>query len=73
MANSYKALKENFVSNLSGGSIAEVNLVTAVAPVSTLPKIFRRILLMPCRQHTCYGPSSKVDWTSLKRADLSRP
>lgn len=29
----YKALKEDFVSNLSGGSLAEMNLVTLVAPV----------------------------------------
>lgn len=33
MAQSYKALKENFVSNLSGGDIWEINYVTAVAPV----------------------------------------
>ena len=33
MANSYKALKEDFVSNLSGGGIPEINLVTAVGPV----------------------------------------
>jgi len=33
MAQSYKALKEGFVSGLSGGSISEVNYVTAVAPV----------------------------------------
>ena len=36
MSNSYKALKEEFVSNLSGGSISEVNIVTSVAPVCTL-------------------------------------
>ena len=34
MAQSYKALKEEFVSNLSGSSVSEVNYVTAVAPVS---------------------------------------
>ena len=34
MAQSYKSLKENFVSNLSGGDIWEINYVTAVAPVS---------------------------------------
>lgn len=34
MAQSYKTLKENFVSNLSGGSIEEINYITAVAPVS---------------------------------------
>ena len=33
MAQSYKTLKEAFVSNLSGGSIWEINHVTAVAPV----------------------------------------
>lgn len=30
---SYKQLKEEFVSNLSGGSVAEICSVTAVAPV----------------------------------------
>jgi phosphatidylinositol glycan class W len=34
MAASYKALKEDFVSNLSGGEIGEINYVAAVAPVS---------------------------------------
>ena len=33
-ASNYKKLKEDFVSNLSGGSAGEVFLVTAVAPVS---------------------------------------
>lgn len=37
MAQDYKTLKENFVSNLSGGSVLEINYVTAVAPVSVLP------------------------------------
>ncbi|KAI1426801.1 GWT1-domain-containing protein [Xylaria sp. FL1777] len=31
---SYKQLKEDFVSNLSGGSISEINYVTAVGPVA---------------------------------------
>jgi phosphatidylinositol glycan class W len=35
MAASYKALKEDFVSNLTGGEIGEINYVTAVAPVSS--------------------------------------
>lgn len=39
MANSYKALKEGFVSNLTGGTIFEINKVTALAPV-------RRTLLL---------------------------
>lgn len=34
MAQSYKTRKENFVSNLSGGTVSEINWVTAVAPVS---------------------------------------
>jgi hypothetical protein len=34
IAASYKALKEDFVSNLTGGEIGEINYVTAVAPVS---------------------------------------
>ncbi|KAL7275090.1 Glucosaminyl phosphatidylinositol (GlcN-PI) nositol acylation protein [Rhizina undulata] len=34
MSKSYKAQKEEFVSNLSGGSITEINLVTAVAPAA---------------------------------------
>ncbi|KAF9869631.1 gpi-anchored wall transfer protein [Colletotrichum karsti] len=35
-AESYKKLKEDFVSNLSGGLVSEVNYVTAVAPVAVL-------------------------------------
>jgi hypothetical protein len=34
IAASYKSLKEDFVSNLTGGEIGEINYVTAVAPVS---------------------------------------
>ncbi|KAI0998554.1 GPI-anchored wall transfer protein 1 [Podosphaera aphanis] len=36
IATTYKALKEDFVSNLTGGSIGEINAVTAVAPVAVL-------------------------------------
>lgn len=32
-APSHKTLKEQFVSNLSGSSVGEINLVLAVAPV----------------------------------------
>jgi hypothetical protein len=35
IAASYKSLKEDFVSNLTGGEIGEINYVTAVAPVSS--------------------------------------
>ncbi|KAE8451435.1 Glucosaminyl phosphatidylinositol (GlcN-PI) nositol acylation protein [Mollisiaceae sp. DMI_Dod_QoI] len=33
---SYKALKEDFVSNLTGGEISEINYVTAVAPAAVI-------------------------------------
>lgn len=33
MSKNYKALKEDFVSGLTGGDISEINYVTAVAPV----------------------------------------
>ncbi|CAL8583540.1 Glucosaminyl phosphatidylinositol (GlcN-PI) nositol acylation protein [Xanthoria parietina] len=36
MAQSYKSLKEDFVSNLSGGAVWEINYVTAVAPAAVL-------------------------------------
>lgn len=34
---SYKQQKEDFVSNLSGGSVAEINYVTSVAAVCSPP------------------------------------
>ncbi|RKF62998.1 GPI-anchored wall transfer protein 1 [Golovinomyces cichoracearum] len=36
LAANYKTLKEEFVSNLTGGSISEINYVTAIAPVSAI-------------------------------------
>jgi phosphatidylinositol glycan class W len=39
IAASYKALKEDFVSNLTGGEIGEINYVTAVAPVRLYPSL----------------------------------
>lgn len=32
-ATSYKQMKEDFVSGLSGGSVSEINYVTAIGPV----------------------------------------
>lgn len=45
MAQSYKALKESFVSNLSGGKVSEVNYVTAVAPVRSVDILSLRELI----------------------------
>ncbi|KAI1772082.1 GPI-anchored wall transfer protein 1 [Hypoxylon cercidicola] len=33
-ATSYKQMKEDFVSNLSGGSVSEINYITAVGPIA---------------------------------------
>lgn len=33
LAKTFKELKEDFVANLPGGEISEINYVTAVAPV----------------------------------------
>ena len=41
---SYKQRKEDFVSNLSGGSVGEMNLVTSVAPVSVLWRASLRVV-----------------------------
>jgi len=41
MASDYKLAKEAFVSNLTGGSISEINKVALVAPVSLDSSSFR--------------------------------
>jgi hypothetical protein len=41
MTASYKSLKEDFVSGLTGGSIREINFVTAAAPVRFLLPLLR--------------------------------
>lgn len=43
-ANGYKAQKEAFVSNLTGGSVWEINTVTLVAPVSSASLQVDRLL-----------------------------
>lgn len=40
---SYKQRKEDFVSNLTGGSVEEILSVTSVAPVSLSPEDFEKI------------------------------
>ncbi|KAI5853895.1 GWT1-domain-containing protein [Tricharina praecox] len=50
----YKLRKEAFVSNLTGGSITEINLVTAIAPVSY---VFFAVLQSRLCLFTSYGPA----------------
>jgi hypothetical protein len=41
-SHNYKLLKENFVANLNGGSIWEINLVTLTLPVTPFPRASTR-------------------------------
>ncbi|TAQ83661.1 hypothetical protein B7494_g8016 [Chlorociboria aeruginascens] len=61
MAASYKSLKEDFVSNLSGGEVSEINYVTAVAPVSTYP---------PQLEYSKIGKTAVILWTALQSRQL---
>lgn len=57
---SYKELKEDFVSNLSGGSVSEILSVTAVAPVRLYP---------PCnsqQKKKCLHPASNKKFSLLR-------
>lgn len=61
----YKARKEAFVSNLSGGTITDINLVTLVAPVSPPEHAFLLINWMMLtnstpRQRSFFGPPSNA-------------
>ena len=70
MAQSYKALKEGFVSNLSGGSVTEINYVTAVAPVDeSLRYGFSLKLTLLSRQPTSYGQPFRYDRSSSQNMD----
>ena len=61
MAQNYKALKEGFVSNLSGGGVSEINIVTAVAPVRWVDLLYLRELTdNVCRQQFFSGRLFKV-------------
>jgi phosphatidylinositol glycan class W len=52
----YKKLKEDFVSNLSGGTVTEIVYVTAVAPVGHLQDFFLSFSVTSF--HYQYGPLS---------------
>ena len=53
----YKQLKEDFVSNLTGGTAAEVHLVTAIAPVCIVscPNLGTVSSLYASNENCCYG------------------
>ncbi|KAL8657436.1 MAG: hypothetical protein Q9226_001908 [Calogaya cf. arnoldii] len=55
MAQCYKSLKEDFVSNLSGGGIWEINSVTAVVPAAVL---LWSALQSRCDYFVNYGPNA---------------
>jgi phosphatidylinositol glycan class W len=54
---SYKKLKEDFVSGLTGGSVTEINYVTAVAPVCLVTPLLNQSLAMP-RHSACFRMDS---------------
>ncbi len=70
MAQSYKALKENFVSNLSGGDIWEINYVTAVAPVGTTISLGGQQLMGKCLDSLLPVGGSSVSARSLRQIRL---
>lgn len=69
MAASYKSLKEDFVSGLTGGDISEINLVTAVAPVGYKSST-KNNSNTNNRQRLCYGQCYNRDSHSSARAHL---
>ena len=64
MGKSYKALKEDFVSGLTGGSISEINTVTAVAPVRKIHRS-RCIEISLINLPGCLRPLVRIAVTSL--------
>jgi len=67
MAQSYKVLKENFVSNLSGGDLWEINYVTAVAPVGTTTSSGDQQLMGNNLDNLLTVGSSSVSASSLRQ------
>ena len=56
MAQSYKARKEAFVSNLSGGDVSEINIVTLVVPVSANTPLKHSQMQVVSRNSSFYAP-----------------
>src|ERR1700709_1726379 len=68
MAASYKSLKEDFVSGLTGGDISEINYVTAVAPVSSFFTLLN--LLTSRRSQLFFGQHYNLNSRSLNHIHL---
>lgn len=62
MAKAYKALKEDFVSNHSGGTISEINYVTAVAPVCAGGSAMWVSLILQDRNFSLVGSSIATEF-----------
>ena len=75
MEQSYKARKEAFVSNLSGSTLQDINVVSFVAPVRVTLHTLLEIALpdsfaSPDSRHPFYsGPPSSRDCPSLRPTD----
>ena len=74
MDQSYKSRKEAFVSNLSGGSISEINIVTLVASVSSFHLIIRALAAIGADNLSLAKQAGVLLWSALQsRRSLFSP